>query len=250
MNVPELLVRLYPPAIRQRWGSEIAHEARLAGPRSWFDTATGAAKLWLRPSDWPETTIGQTSRVLATALVAVITAAAGLLRAADPTPLTAPVGHLAASVWLVPVLAGLALAAPVPSLRPAAFTRLAAVASRTLALPVLAVAALVLTAHSGLIHHPRGAVHILLLGYYWATLGFAGIHLCLLTARLGRIAVVPSTRRLRLALLFAGTGLALAATRTLAAPVQGGTVLLSCGLAALAAPLLILGQDLRRIPQR
>ncbi|WAL63842.1 hypothetical protein ORV05_22965 [Amycolatopsis cynarae] len=249
MNVPELLVRLYPPAIRQCWGSEIAHEARLAGPRSWFDTAAGAVKLWLSPSDWPETIAGQTSRVLATALVAVITTAAGLLRAADPTPLTAPVDHPAASVWLLPVVAGLALSAPVPSLRPAVFTRLAAVAARTLTLPVLAVAALFVIAHSGLIDHPGNGVHILMLGYYWATLAFAGIHLCLFTARLGRIAVVPSTRRLRLALLFAGTGLALAATQTLATTVQGGTVLLSCGLAVLAAPLLILGQDLRRIPR-
>jgi len=35
VNIPALLVRLYPPAIRQRWGNEIEHETRLAGPRWW-----------------------------------------------------------------------------------------------------------------------------------------------------------------------------------------------------------------------
>lgn len=94
-------------------------------------------------------------------------------------------------------------------------------------------------------------VHVLLLGYYWATLGFAGICLCLFMVRVSRIAVMPSTRRLHLGLLFIATGLTLAAaqtlTTTLRAPLHVGTVVLSCGLAAHAAALLIVGLDLRRI---
>lgn len=116
MNIPAVLVGLYPPAIRRRWGAEIAREAQLAGPRSWFDTLVGAMKLWLHPSDWPQTSVGQTRRVVATALVAVTTTAALLLRAALPTPLTASVEHPATSVWLAPILVGLALATPLPPL--------------------------------------------------------------------------------------------------------------------------------------
>lgn len=247
MNVPALLVRLYPPAIRRRWGSEIAHEAHLAGPRSWFDTTVGASRLWLHPSDWPETTVGQNSRVVATALVAVVTAAAMLLRAAGPAPLTANVGHPVTSAWLVPILVGLAVSTPLPPPRLTALGRLAAAAARTLAPPVLALLALFVIAHSGLIDHPVGAVHALLLGYYWATLGLVGIYLCLLVARIGQIAVMPSTRRLRLALLSVGTGLALAAAQTLTATLQVGHAVLSGGLAALAAAVLTAGLDLRRV---
>ena len=235
MNVPAHLVRLYPPGIRERWGSEIVHEAQLAGPRSWFDTAAGAARLWLRPSDWPETASGQTSRVLVTAFVAVITAGALLVRAAGPVSPT--------SAWLVPILAGAVLAAPLPPLRRAPLARLAATAARTLGAPVLAFGVLLALAHSGLVAHPAGVVDVLLVTYYWATLGFIGIHGCLLAARVGEIAVPPSTRRLRLALLLLGAGLALASAQSLAA----GVVVPSGGFAALAAAVLSAGIDLRRI---
>ena len=247
MNIPALLVRLYPPAIRERWGTEIAREAQLAGPRSWLDTVVGAMKLWLHPSDWPETADGQTCRVVATALVAVTTTAALLIRAVGPASLTANIGHLTTSAWLAPILVGLALATPLPPPRRAAWGRLTATVVRTLAAPAFALVALVLLAHSGLIGRPHGMVHVLLLGYYWATIGFAGIRLCALMARVGRIAVMPSTRRLCFALLFLGTGLALAAAQTLST-FRGGTVVLSCGFAALAAVLLMAGLDLRRIP--
>src|SRR5438094_328991 len=182
MNVPALLVRLYPPGIRECWGSEIAHEAHLAGPRSWSDTAIGGAKLWLHPSDWPETTIGQTDRVLATALVTVVTMATLLVRAAGPAQLTARLHQPVTSAWLAPILVGLALSTPLPPLRWTAFGRLVGTAARTLSAPVLALAALVVIANSGLTAHPTGFVDVLLTGYYWLTLGFVGIRLCLLVA--------------------------------------------------------------------
>lgn len=243
MNVPALLLRLYPPGIRDRWGTEIVHETRLAGPRAWFDTAAGAAKLWLHPSDWPETASGQTSRVLATAFAAVTTAAALLVRAAGPASLTASLDRPATSAWLAPILAGVVLAAPLPPLRWAVLGRLAATAARTLAAPALAFGSLFLLAHSGLAVHPTGVAGVLLVSCYWTTLGFIGVHLCLLTARVGRIAIPPGTRRLRVALLFLGAGLALAAAQTL----RAGTFVLSGGLAALAAAVFVTGLDLRRI---
>lgn len=248
MNVPALLVRLYPPAIRQCWGSEIVNEARLAGPRSWFDTVAGAGKLWLHPSDWPETTTGQTRRVLATALVAVTTMAALLVRAASPDPLTGNVEHPVTSGWLAPILLGLALAAPLPPINRASAPRLARTAARTLLAPTIALLALVLLANSGLVQHPTGVLNTLLLCGYWTVLGFAGFHLCLLMARIGRIAILPSMRRLCLALLLVGTGLALGAAQALAATVHTGSVLLAGELVALATAILTAGLDLRRVP--
>lgn len=244
MNVPALLVRLYPPAIRDRWGPEIVSEAHRAGPRAWFDTAAGATKLWLRPSAWPETAAGQTGRVVATAAVAAATTAALLFRAVAP-PLTADAGHPITSAWLVPIAAGLALATPLPPLSRTAFGRLARTAARTLAPAVCAVLALFLVARSGLAEHPTGPVRVLLLGYYWATLGFAGMSLCRLVARAGRIAIVPGTRRLRHALLLIGAGLGIAAGQALTTSLQAGPVVLGCGLAGLAALVLTAGLDLR-----
>ena len=84
MNVPTLIVSLYPPGVRQRWGTEMAREVAASGPRSWPDTVIGAVRLWTHPGDWPETASGQTRRVLAAALFAEAAVAALLLRAAGP----------------------------------------------------------------------------------------------------------------------------------------------------------------------
>ncbi len=149
MRMSTILVRLYPPAIRQRWGADIEREVDAAGSRAWPDTVIGAVTRWLRPSDWPETTAGQTSRVVTTAIGVIATALALLLRATGSAPLAIDIHHL--------------------------------------------------VAHVG----PPDLPHPLLLGYYWVTLGFVGVNLCLLVARLGRISVMPGPRRLRLALLLA-----------------------------------------------
>lgn len=87
----------------------------------------------------------------------------------------------------------------------------------------------------------------MLVGCYWAILGFVGIRLCLLVARIGRIAIMASTRRMHFALLFIGAGLTLAAAQVLV-PLQSGTVVLAGGLTVLAVAVLIVGVDLRRIP--
>ncbi|HTI21258.1 MAG TPA: hypothetical protein VL652_09710 [Kutzneria sp.] len=240
MRMSAALVRLYPPAIRRRWGSDIEREVELAGPRSWPDTITGAGRLWLHPGDWPETGPGQTSRVVATALAALAVALTLVLRATGPTPLTADIDQPATSVWLLPILLGLVTAAPLPG---PSTVRLMAVAARGLVPSVLALTLLYLAAHVG----PLGLPRPLLLGYYWATLGFVGIHLCLLTARVGRIAVMPGPRRLHLALLAIGAGLAFAAVQILATAVRTsvdvGLLLLAGGLALSAAAVLVAGHD-------
>ena len=250
MSASAVLVRLYPPAIRERWGSDIADEVDVAGPRSWFDTAVGAGKLWLHPGDWPETVAGQTSRVVATALVAVGVALTLSLRAAGAGPLTANVNHPASSVWLIPILAGVVLAAPSPPLSVPVLSRLIAIAARTLAPPGLLFAALCLVANLRLLDSPVGPVRVLVLVCYWATLCFGGIRLCVLMARVGRVVAMPSAQRLHLALIFVATGLAVAAVQSLAAafrePAEAGHVLMTCGLATSATAVLIAGMDLRQ----
>lgn len=250
MTVATLLVRLYPPAIRQRWGADLEHDVDSAGPTSWLDTALGAARLWLHPSDWPAAASEQTTRVLVTALAVVTAISAMLLRAVGSVAPTARLDHVMPSVWLAPVLIGLALASPLPLLRRYTLGRLTGTAARALVAPMLALAALVLLAHSGLIDdHPAGVSHLVLVGYYWATLCFAGVRLCLLVARVGRFLVMPSLRRLQLALLFVGAGLALVSVQVLSTSVRlaphVGTVVASCALATIAAAVFAAGRDLR-----
>jgi hypothetical protein len=257
MTVPALLVALYPPAVRQRWGADLARAVAESGPRSWPDTLRGAARLWLHPGDWPETTAGQTRRVLAVALFAVVALATLLLRAAEPTTsLTADSRHPLTSVWLVPVLAGLALAAPLPTpagwSAPAALRRLCAATVRTLAPAAFALAALYLAAHSVIVEHPDPAARAAFVGYYWVTLGFTGFRLCTLVARvtgLGGLVAVAGTRRLRVSLLLVGAGLAAACCQSLAgvllSPFDVAGLLLAAALTVPAAAALTAGLNLR-----
>jgi len=253
MMAPGILVSLYPPAVRERWGCELADEVAASGPRSWLDTAAGAARLWAHPSDWPESMAGQTRRVLLVELFAVLVTAALLLRASGrpSATFTASVTHPAASVWLLAILLGLAVAAPLPPLRWGALRRLTGVCLRTLAAPAAMLLALYAVAQVAPIHHPLGALpEILLRLYYWSTLAFAGLRACALVGRAGHIAVSPGTRRLRVAGLLVGTGLALAAAQNLVSGLDRGltvgTAGLSIGLAAIAVAVLATAYDLRR----
>lgn len=235
MNVPAVLAGLYPPAVRRRWGADIAEEVRSAGPRTWFDTVLGAAKLWLRPSDWPDPVPSRTSRVLLTAFAGVLTVSVLLVRAGGPLPWRGPVTGL----WLAPLLAGVVLSVPRPVFDRKVLRRMVTVGRGALVRAALAMAALVLLAHSGLGDHAPGA---LLVAYYWLTLGFTGFQLCLLVDRLGRLVVVPGLRRLRFALLCGGTGLALAAAQA-----GFGAPALACCLAVLAGVVVLVGRDLGRV---
>jgi hypothetical protein len=239
-----LIIRLYPPAVRERWGAEISHEVAESGVRSWPDALAGAARLWLHPSDWPETLAGQTRRVLAVALFAVTAGTALLLRATMPSAtLTADVSHPATSLWLVPIAVGIVLAAPLPPRRWTALRHLVAVAVRTLAAPALAFAAMVVTARSGLVEQPAELTRAALIVYYWATLGFAAVRLCTLIAR---AMTTPSVRRLCAALLLIGTGLALASAQSLLAAGRApGSLAAALTLGLLAAATISAGHDLR-----
>ena len=80
MTAAARLAALYPPAVRERWGAELTAEIARSGIRSWPDALAGAGRLWLRPRDWPETSSGQTRRVLTVMLYAIAAITALLLR--------------------------------------------------------------------------------------------------------------------------------------------------------------------------
>ncbi|HTJ36750.1 MAG TPA: hypothetical protein VL738_26300 [Dactylosporangium sp.] len=228
MSAAGLIVALYPPAVRERWGAEIGREVAEAGPRSWPDAVAGAIRLWLRPGDWPETSAGQTRRVVAVALFGVTAAAMLLLRAAEPAP-----QPLAVPLWLPPLAAGVLLAAPLPPMRWRALRVVCAETVRTMAAPGVAVAAIFALAYSD-------ATGVAVFAFYWATLAFAALRACTLVARCLRICVAPTTRRLRAALLLVGAGLLAGAYQTAAATAVAVTV----ALALLAALALRAGHNL------
>jgi hypothetical protein len=234
---------LYPPPVRERWGAEIDGALRDAGPRAWPDTLAGAARLWLHPTDWPESGTGQTRRTVAVALFAVLALSTLLLRAVEPSStLTADPAHPATSLWLAPVLLGAALAAPLPPLfRRTVLRDLAVQAVRTLAAPGLAVLAMLFIARTGALRNPPAPLDAALFGYYWATLAFTAYRLCILIARAARTAALPSTRRLTAALALTGTGLAAAAAQSATTAVPA-----TLALTALALPTLLTAHDLAK----
>lgn len=252
MSASTLLTALYPPPVRERWGAEIQAAVRAGGARSWADTVAGAVRLWLHPTDWPETVAGQTRRTLLVALAAVTAVTALVLRFIQPsTTITADPGRPVTSLWLVPLLAGVAIAVPVRPLLSAAVGRLAGDAVRILAAPAAAIVALLLLAHSGLVpEHPTGPARLLLLTYYWGTLAFTALRACVLATRVIRSVPVPSTRRLRVSALLIGTGMGLGASQGLLSIVRGGmgagSIAALLAMAILAVATIRAGHDLRR----
>jgi len=251
MRPSALMASLYPPAVRERWGAEISSQVSESGIRSWPDALLGAGRLWLHPSDWPETTDGQTRQVLAVALFAVIAAAALLVRAANqPVALTASLRHPATSLWLAPILLGAGLAAPAPPLRWRALRGLATVAARTLSGPAVAVAVMIMTARAGVLPHPVGHARIGLIAGYWAVLSFTALRLCTLITRYARTARLPTTRRLRSAAMLIGAGLSLAAGQCLVPLIWtvpgAGSPALALAYSLLAAVTITAAHDLRQ----
>jgi hypothetical protein len=245
MSAPEIIIALYPPAVRDRWGAEIGREVAERGVRTWADAVAGAVRLWLRPSDWPETAAGQTRRVLAVTLFTVTAAAMLLLRAAEPTPYP----H-ATVLWLTPLAVGALLAAPLPPLTRRALRVIGATTVRTMTVPAVLVAAMFALANSGLVEHPTGALRVAMVAYYWSTLAYVALRACTLVARVLPVCVVPSTRRLRGALLLVGAGQALAAGQGALVAVRTvtgvGGLCVTAALALLAALTLRTGQNLHR----
>jgi hypothetical protein len=149
------------------------------------------------------------------------------------------------------LLLGIVLALPVRPVRWAAVPPLIGDAVRILATPAVALAWLFVLAHSGLApEHPSGGVRALLLASYWGTLVLTAQRACTLAARVCRAVAAPSARRLRVATLLIGTGMALAAGQGLLAMLHrtpdGGSIAAFLSVAVLAAATIRAGIDLRR----
>jgi hypothetical protein len=245
------LTALYPPAVRERWGAELSRAVAEAGVRAWPDTVVGAVRLWLHPAEWPETSAGQTRRVMTVTMFALTAATGLLLRTVSPSAtLTADLGHPATSLWLAPLLLGIALAVPLPPLRGLALRRLTAVAARTLAAPALAVLGMFLLAWTGVPEMVGTGLAAALVSSYWLTLGFVALRLCTLVARITRTAAPPSARRLSSAFLSVGAGLAFGASQSLLAG-HGATapprsLIDTAALGVLAVTALSVGNNLRQ----
>lgn len=120
-----------------------------------------------------------------------------------------------------------------------------------MAAPAAAVVVMVTIAWSGIAGHPTGAADVALVAYYWSTLAFVALRGCALVSRVLLTCIVPTTRRLRAALLLVGCGMTLAAGQgTLAAfhaaTTDAGAVAVTVALGLLAALTLQTGQDLKR----
>ncbi|WP_037603306.1 hypothetical protein [Streptacidiphilus rugosus] len=217
MSVADRLVRLYPPAFRDRWGEAMAEEVRAAGWRGWSDALRGAADLWLHPVLWPvdpglvdagptdvrradarDRRFGRAATLGVT--VALFTVLLGHAIGEQGAPLAdAPGGPWPARACAALLLLGLGLAAPRPKLSAGALGVLAGRAARRLGVPALLGAGVVVLAR---VHTGRaGLWEHLAVASWWLALAAAAVQ----TARAvsdvgGAVLVLPSAASLRLGL--------------------------------------------------
>lgn len=76
-NGGRVLVALYPPAFRDRWGRELTDEVERTGWRSWPRLLVAVAAMWLHPAIWPADSAIERRR-RAAGLGVVVTAAGWL----------------------------------------------------------------------------------------------------------------------------------------------------------------------------
>lgn len=235
MTAARVLVALYPPPVRDRWGNDLAAHVTRAGSRSWVNTVTGAVDLWLHPGTWPAISAGQVRRITSTLTFALAVPAALVTRGFGAAQL-APTGHHPVqTAWLLLIATGVALATPLPLLRPAALARLLGLTTRTMTLPALAMLTLFAVAHSGWVEHPAGPARVVLVVGYWATLTLGGVRVCNVIANLrGDIAHAPSISRLQVGLALIGCGLTVGAWSTLESMITSRTFTASSSLVCIA----------------
>jgi hypothetical protein len=187
MTASRLLLRLYPPAFRERWGEDLCAEADRAGWRYWPNLVTGALDLWLHPAIWP--TAWPAQRNSRTAALAILVTTACWLVAHLTTEPGARAYAIALDACSLVLAAGLALLTPLPRVR--ALDRLLVRSVRLLTVPVLLGAAAVLTVH--VVPHLAGLVA------WWTAWGLVLIQGARAVAGLGPDVVVPpSLTRTRL----------------------------------------------------
>ncbi|MGW2254955.1 hypothetical protein ACWCXH_32945 [Kitasatospora sp. NPDC001660] len=200
--VSRSLVRLYPDAFRERWGSMVEDEARGAGWKSWPNLIAGIVDMWLHPALWPADSPVQRQRRVATMGITVALAAwfLGHLAAEQAGPLPGDgvrneVMHGCTTLLLL----GIALVAPRPRPTPGAAITLLGWAVRRLAAPTLLGTAVVILVHSGIdADASPPSLRTALLAAWWIALGLGAIQIPRIFTGVGADAVVPpGTGRLR-----------------------------------------------------
>jgi hypothetical protein len=211
MTLATSLVRLYPSALRDRWGAGLEAEVRAGGWRTVPNVLAGILTMWLHPVVWPARSAAQ--RRSRAAVVAFVIAFSGWL-----------VGHvLVDGETLLPravthswplrlsdvlVFAGLLLAAPYPRLNLRAIGRLLRHGVKRLLVPATLGTAVVAWANLAGDHASLAARHGVLAAW-WAILVTGSVQACRLVADLGQgAAAPPPVRRLVLGLGLVVAGLA------------------------------------------
>ncbi|MEU4115705.1 hypothetical protein AB0F71_14550 [Kitasatospora sp. NPDC028055] len=200
--VTRSLVRLYPDAFRERWGSMVEDEARGAGWKSWPNLIAGIVDMWLHPAHWPADSPAQRQRRVATMGITVALAAWFLshLAAEQAGPLPADavreqVTHGCTALLLL----GVALVAPRPRPTLRATVTLLGWALRRLAVPTLLGTTVVVLVHGGVdADASPPTLRTAVLAAWWISLGLGAIQIPRIFTGVGADAVVPpGTDRLR-----------------------------------------------------
>ena len=229
------LVRLYPYAMRDRWGGGLEAEVVAGGWRAVPNLVAGALALWLHPVVWPAGSPDQ--RRGRAAVMAFVIALTGWLLGHVLVE-TGPAPRRLAHSWPLTVsdllvVAGLVLVVPRPRLAGPALSRLVRRGLRRLTVPAVAGAGVVVWANLG----SGGAAPVtrhVVLTMWWAVLVTGVVQACRLIADLDReSAEPPPLSRLRLGLWVLVVALA-----------GGGAVVLGsaagAGAAAFGAVLILL----------
>ncbi|GAB7183836.1 hypothetical protein ATKI12_3667 [Kitasatospora sp. Ki12] len=231
--VTRSLVRLYPEAFRERWGSMVEDEARGAGWKSWPNLVAGIVDMWLHPAHWPADSPAQRQRRVATMGITVALTAWFLSHLAAEQAAPLPADGLREGVMhgcTTLLLLGITLVAPRPRPTLRATTTLLGWALRRLAVPTLLGTAVVVLVHGGVdADASPPTLRTAVLAAWWISLGLGAVQIPRIFTGVGADTVVPP-----------GTGRLRAGVRTLAAAsATGGATIL--GLSVAGAGLHPLG---------
>jgi hypothetical protein len=215
-----VLVRLYPSAFRDQWGTALAEDAAAQGWRSAPNLVAGLVDMWLHPAIWPTAWRGQRGGRVA-AMAAMITMASWLvahLATAHPHVLNGCAATLAV---------GLLLVAPLPRLKPRALLAIAGRSLRLFAGPVLLGAVVVIVVNNDITVLPR----VVLLAGWWGAWLLALVQGGRLIASLGPDVVrPPGPWRIRIGIvaLAAAAGTAGSAVLVSVLPLGVGLLAVAC----------------------